>query len=125
MMERAYGVHQVEKFQTELDKLNGTLKQIEAYNEQMKGEIAVTRRATYVAEEAVTRLEKDKKDQDYLIDTLQEQLKRLHQQHQLYEVRTDISLSPLHQCRWRSTPRDFASTVRWLSAWNGSRIRQH
>eukprot|EP00976_Prorocentrum_cordatum_P029122 592473-Prorocentrum_minimum.AAC.1 len=77
---------QVEKFHVELDKLNGTLKQIEAYNEQMKNEIAVTRRATYVAEESVTNMEKEKKEQDFLIDNLQEQLKRLHQQHQLYEA---------------------------------------
>eukprot|EP00854_Cymbomonas_tetramitiformis_P019643 gene19643-23495_t len=77
---------QTEKFQMELDKLNSTLKQIEAYNEQMKNEIAVTRRATYVAEESVSKMEKEKKEQDYLIDTLQEQLKQLHQQHQLYEA---------------------------------------
>ena len=76
----------VERFQLELDKLNGTLKQIEAYNEQMKNEIAVTRRATYVAEESVSKLEKEKKDQDVLIDNLQEQLKQSHQQLALYEA---------------------------------------
>ena len=35
---------QVEKVQNELDGLAATLKQVELYNEQMKGEIAVTRR---------------------------------------------------------------------------------
>lgn len=35
---------QVEKVQHELDGLAATLKQVELYNEQMKGEIAVTRR---------------------------------------------------------------------------------
>lgn len=35
---------QVEKVQSELDGLAATLKQVELYNEQMKGEIAVTRR---------------------------------------------------------------------------------
>lgn len=34
----------VEKVQNELDGLAATLKQVELYNEQMKGEIAVTRR---------------------------------------------------------------------------------
>ena len=58
----------------------------EAYNEQMKSEIAVTRRATYVAEETVSKLEKDKKDQDLYIDSMQENLKRLHQHSQLYEA---------------------------------------
>ena len=32
--------------QKELDDLNATLRQVEAYNEQMKGEIATTRTAT-------------------------------------------------------------------------------
>lgn len=56
-----------------------TLKQIEAYNEAMKNEIAVTRRATYKAEEAVQQLEKEKLHQDRLIEKLQENLKGLHQ----------------------------------------------
>jgi len=73
-----------QKFQDELDKLAGTLKQIEAYNEEMKSEIAVTRRQTYVAEESVQKREKTKRDQDYLISNLQETLKGLHQQLALY-----------------------------------------
>jgi coiled-coil domain-containing protein 40 len=56
-----------------------TLRQIEAYNEDMKKEIAVTRRATYKAEEAVQQLEKEKLHQDRLIEKLQENLKSLHQ----------------------------------------------
>ncbi|KAK9829105.1 hypothetical protein WJX72_003917 [[Myrmecia] bisecta] len=71
----------VEKFQADLDKLAVTLKQVEAYNEQMKNEIAVTRRATYAAEESVQRKEKQKKDQDLLIDNMHQQIKL--QQHQL------------------------------------------
>lgn len=76
----------VNRYQLELDKLNGTLKQIEQYNEQMKSEIAVTRRATYVAEESVSKLEKEKQEQDVLIDALQETLKQLHQSLALYEA---------------------------------------
>ena len=41
---------QVEGYQGELDRVAATLKQVEAYNEAMKGEIAVTRRAAYAAE---------------------------------------------------------------------------
>ena len=78
----------VERYQLELDKLNGTLKQIEAYNEQMKSEIAVTRRATYVAEESVSKLEREKQGQDVLIDGLQETLKNLHQSLALYDAQT-------------------------------------
>ena len=72
--------------QKELDDLNATLRQVEAYNEQMKGEIATTRTATYAAEESATALEKEKLDQDVLIDVLSENLKRLHQAHALAEA---------------------------------------
>ena len=56
------------------------------YNEEMKSEIAVTRRATYKAEENVAGLEKGKKEQDLYIDTLNEQLKGLHERLALYEA---------------------------------------
>ena len=39
-------------FQAELDKLNATLQQVEQYNDQMKGEIAITRRANRLASSA-------------------------------------------------------------------------
>lgn len=60
-----------------------TLHQIEAYHTSMKQEIAVTRRATYKAEESIQNLEKEKGQQDTLIDKLQETLKSLHQQEAL------------------------------------------
>jgi len=47
---------------------------------QVKGEIAVTKRAAYAAEEAVQRLEKEKQQQDFLIDGLQSTLRSLQQQ---------------------------------------------
>jgi hypothetical protein len=54
-----------------LDRLGVTLRQIEAYNEAVKGDIAVTRRAAYAAEEAMQKLEKEKQHQDLLIDDMQ------------------------------------------------------
>lgn len=80
---------QVEQHQLELDRLGATLKQVEAYNEAMKGEIAVTRRAAYAAEAAVSKLEKDKLEQDFRIDELQDRLKGLQQQLQLYTAQHD------------------------------------
>ena len=68
------------KAQDELSKLNRTLKQIAGYNVQMKSEIDVTRRTTYRAEENVVNLEKMKKKQDFLIDTMNEEIKRLTEQ---------------------------------------------
>ena len=52
---------------------------VEEYNEVMKSEIAVTRRTTYRAEESVVNLEKQKKGQDHLIDTMNEEIKRLNE----------------------------------------------
>jgi len=51
---------QLKKYLQELDSLTETLRQVEQYNEEMKSEIAVTRRATYKAEQAVQELEKTK-----------------------------------------------------------------
>lgn len=66
----------VERSQLELDKLGATLQQIEAYNDQLKSEIAISRRATYAGEEHVVRAEKIKKQQDVLITQLQQRLKQ-------------------------------------------------
>ena len=63
---------------------------MEAYNDQMKGEIAVTRRATYKAEESITQLEGGKRLQDEMIDKLNEQLKRSQEELALNEVRARV-----------------------------------
>lgn len=75
-----------ENYQGELDQLATTLRQVEAYNDQMKGEIAVTRRATYKAEESITQLEGGKRLQDEMIDKLNEQLKRSQEELALNEA---------------------------------------
>ena len=59
---------------------------LQEYNEVMKSEIAVTRRTTYRAEENVTNLEKAKKKQDLLIDSMNEEIKRLNEQKTLYQA---------------------------------------
>jgi len=82
----------VEKQQLELDRLAATLKQVEAYNENMKGEIAVTRRAAYAVEGAVTALEKEKMEQDFRVDTLQENLKGLQQALQLHTTQHEAQV---------------------------------
>ena len=61
--------------QVECDKVNSTIRQVQAYNDAMKDEVAVTRRATYKAEEATTNLEKGKQQQDVLIDGLNRKMK--------------------------------------------------
>merc|ERR1740117_863683 len=74
------------KYQAELDQLSATIRQVEAYNERMKSEIAVTRRATYKAEESVVKLEAGKKAQDLIIDNLNEKLKRSQEELALNEA---------------------------------------
>lgn len=70
----------VAKTQRELDALNATLRQVSAYNEEMKNEIARTQRAAQKAEETMTDMEKGKLKQDLYIDSLNEQLKSLREQ---------------------------------------------
>ena len=54
--------------------------EIEAYNVQLKSDIAVTKIETFTAEENVANLEKIKKKQDLLIDSMNEESKRLEEQ---------------------------------------------
>jgi hypothetical protein len=49
------------KAQEEINALSRTIKQVEDYNEIMKGEISVTRRTAYRAEENIGNIEKVKK----------------------------------------------------------------
>ena len=74
------------KNQSELDALNETIRQVKLYNEEMKGEIAVTRRATYKAEDNVKDLENAKKGQDLYIDNLNERIKKLQAEISLSEA---------------------------------------
>merc|ERR1711871_1935197 len=77
------------KYQAELDKVNLTLRQVEQYNEQMRGEIAVTRRATYKAEEDLSGLEKKKKWQDLYIDAQHDKIKQLEEQLALFDAQLE------------------------------------
>lgn len=66
----------------------------------MKSEIAVTRRATYKAEEAVQKLEREKTQQDNLIAKLQESLKSLHQAATLRAAQARAFPLPACQTPW-------------------------
>jgi len=70
----------------------------------------------------VAKLENAKKEQDYLIDGLQETLKQLHQQLQLYEAqhaaqqvcRSSSSMVPTHvACCSRARERAKAALEQW------------
>eukprot|EP00928_Gymnodinium_smaydae_P008119 TRINITY_DN1293_c0_g1_i3.p1 TRINITY_DN1293_c0_g1~~TRINITY_DN1293_c0_g1_i3.p1 ORF type:complete len:901 (-),score=260.53 TRINITY_DN1293_c0_g1_i3:81-2738(-) len=74
------------KSQDELNQLNITVRQVEEYNEQMKAEIQVTRRATYKAEDHIKQTEKVKHKQDLLIDGMNEDMKRMTEQKALLDA---------------------------------------
>ena len=72
------------KYQGEYESLVETLRQIEAYNEEVKTEIAITRRATHKAEQSMQSLEQHKAMQDLYVDRLTKQVKQLQEQIALY-----------------------------------------
>mmetsp|Transcript_1510 Transcript_1510/g.2491 ORF Transcript_1510/g.2491 Transcript_1510/m.2491 type:complete len:914 (+) Transcript_1510:102-2843(+) len=79
---------QHKKYSQELDALNETIRQIETYNEEVKSEIAITRRATYKAEQSMQHLEKQKESQDLYVDHLTKQVNQ-------FKDRTDAVLKQL------------------------------
>lgn len=71
---------QHKKCAAELEAINETLRQIEEYNNEVKSEIAMTRRATYKAEQSMQQLEKNKGVQDLLVDSMSKRAKQLQDQ---------------------------------------------
>lgn len=87
---------QHKKYTAELDSLNETTQQIQKYNEEVKSEIAITRRATYKAEQSMQHLEKSKEEQDSYVDSLNKQIQKLQDQisvhkNQLKSQKTETS----------------------------------
>lgn len=76
----------LKKTQKELDKIKVTLSQIDEFNEKVKSEILVTRRAAYGTEESMQKMEKKKKLQDTIIDGLNEQLRKAKEQIRLFDA---------------------------------------
>lgn len=71
---------QQKKYNNELESLNETTRQIEKYIEEVKGEIAISRRTAYKTEQNMQLLEKHKEDQDMYVDNLNKQVKSLQDQ---------------------------------------------
>ena len=81
---------QHKKYSQELDSLNETIRQIEKYNEEVKSEIAITRRATYKAEQSMQLLEKQKESQDLYVDNLTKQVNYLRDQTAMVLKQLDV-----------------------------------
>ncbi|TPX58301.1 hypothetical protein PhCBS80983_g03231 [Powellomyces hirtus] len=79
-------VRNLDQQKQELEKISRTIKQVDLYNEQLRSKILVAKRTTMKAEEDLVRQEQDKKRQDYFIDHLTEQLRRLQERRALFET---------------------------------------
>jgi coiled-coil domain-containing protein 40 len=80
---------QHKKYSSELESLYETIQQIEKYNEEVKSEIAITRRAAYKTEQSLQHMEKHKESQDFYVDALNKQIKSLQAQISLYSDQYD------------------------------------
>ncbi|RYH29899.1 hypothetical protein EON65_06985 [archaeon] len=80
---------QHKKHSSELEALNETIRQIEEYNEQVKSEIAISRRAAYKVEQNMQELEKQKESQDLFVDHYNRQTKKLLEQIELVRKQLD------------------------------------
>jgi len=83
----------------ELNQLNRMLKYVEDYNKQIVGEIKVTGRNVNKAELTIKNIEKDKLDQDLLINSLMEQIKILTEKKQLYDGQLKSQLYETEQAK--------------------------
>lgn len=81
---------QQKKHADELEKMNETIRQIEEYNEQVKSEIAINRRAAYKVEANMAALEKDKEAQDLFVDHYNRQIKKVSEQIELVKKALDV-----------------------------------
>jgi chromosome segregation ATPase len=79
----------VETKKAELNKLHRTLRQFDVYREELQSQISLTKRVTLKAEDDIAKTEIDKRRQDFYIDQLNEQLRRLREQMSLYEYQLD------------------------------------
>ncbi|RNF03523.1 uncharacterized protein Tco025E_08166 [Trypanosoma conorhini] len=65
---------QYERQQADLLKLTETLVKVKQFNDQLKNEVQVERRAAYKTEEDITNLEREKLKQDNMIDALEKRV---------------------------------------------------
>jgi len=121
-------IKRLQKAQEEVNQLNMTLQQVENFNEQMKAEIQVTRRATYKAEDAIQKIEKDKMKQDFLIDKMNEQIRSLAEMKGLHEAQlaaqkreTEAALATLNEAAREMESIEFEKQ-QLFQQWNSSLV---
>lgn len=75
----------VDHQKNELARIHRNIKQFEMYREELQSRISLTKRVTLKTEEDISKVEIEKRQQDFLIDQLNEKLRRLREQLALFE----------------------------------------
>jgi hypothetical protein len=73
-----------------MEKISRTLKQVDLYNEELRSKILVAKRTTLKAEKDIIQQEMEKKRQDFFIDHLTEQLRKLQEKRATYEAQLSV-----------------------------------
>lgn len=89
----------VDPSQKELDALNVALRQVKKYDDEMKSEIAVSKRAARKVDEDTKNLEKSKLSQDFYIDGLNEQIRRIEDDVSLSEAQLKVQLGQTNEAK--------------------------
>ncbi|KAI9005959.1 hypothetical protein BC832DRAFT_460595 [Gaertneriomyces semiglobifer] len=80
------GERSLDQHKSEMERISRAIKQVDLYNDELRSKILVAKRGTMKAEEDLVKQEQEKKRQDYFIDTLTEQLRKLQERRALYET---------------------------------------
>lgn len=83
----------------ELNQLNAMLKYVEQYNNEVNSQIEVTNRNAQVVEKKIVSNESEKKKQDFLIDSLEEKIKNLHEKKLLFEAQLKSQVNQTKEAR--------------------------
>lgn len=118
-----------QKSKDELSQLNITLRSVQEYNEQMKAEINVTRRATYKSEDHIKGIEKEKCKQDLLIDGMNEDVRRMSERKVLLDAQivaqkqeTEAAIATLREASREMDAIEFEKK-QLLLQWKSSLVR--
>jgi coiled-coil domain-containing protein 40 len=76
--------------QAEMENIQSTLKQVELYKEELRSKLLIAKRTSLKTEKDLVVQEIEKKRQDYFIDKLAEQLKKLQNKKLVYETQMEI-----------------------------------
>ena len=80
----------LDSHQNELEKIHSTLRQVELYKEELRSKILVAKRTTLKTEKDLAKQEIEKKRQDFYIERLTVQLKKLQMQKSVYDSQMEI-----------------------------------